>query len=255
MCESRSDADARFKRAWIKTALEKGDDLPCCHTREDFLRWDDPDLIDDYNEGLTDEERADGNAVCMALDPEKNEGTFRFYSGVDLSTGEGDDDSSISTIAVDANTGKRFLLDITAGKWQIDEIIRNIKDIHKRYGALFIIENNSTQQWLLQALKTGTHIPLVPFTTGRQKADPRTGVEVLAAELHNERWIFPSKDGEGATEDIQELCADMLQYSPHPRIHTGDRLMSLWFAQVLASRMERLESRDERSQGGMTVLG
>lgn len=252
MCLSRSDADSRFKRAWIKTALAKGDDFPCCHTREDFLLWDDEDA---YNDGLDDDERDDGNAVRMALDPAKNEGAFRFYSGVDLSTGEGDDNSSIATIAIDAVTGKRFILDLVAGKWQIDEIIRRIKDVHKRYGSLFMIENNSTQQWLVQALKTGTSIPLVPFTTGRQKADPRTGVEVLAAEMHNERWIIPSKDGEGATEDLQELCADMLQYSPHPRIHTGDRLMSLWFAQVLGSRMERIESRDSRSQAGMTVLG
>lgn len=253
MCLARSDADARFKRAWIKKALEKGSDLPVCHTREEFLAWDEgPDT---YNEGLEDEERAAGNLVRMSLDPRKNQGGFRFYNGVDLSTGESDDDSSIATIAVAVDTGKRFLLNLEAGKWQIDEIIRRIKDIDKRYGALFMIENNSVQQWLLQALKMGTAIPAVPFTTGKQKADPRTGVEVLAAELFNEKWIFPSIDGEGATEDIQELCADMLQFNPHPRVHTGDRLMSLWFAQVLASRMERLESRDERSQSGMTVLG
>ena len=244
MCVARDDKDARFKREWIDMALEKGEDLGVCHTMADFLRWDDPDYEDDELAAAQ---------VRMSLDPEENEGVFWVVSGVDLSTGKADDLSAITTIAIDRITKKRFLLDVTAGRWQVDEIILRVKQIHARYGSIFMVENNATQDYIVQILQKTTGIPTVAHTTGRGKADPTTGVEVLAAEMHGEKWIIPSKAGEGASEDIQELITDMLYYSPDPRDHTGDRLMSLWFAQVLATRLDRQASYYEKNSA-VTVI-
>jgi len=244
MCEARDDSDARFKREWLETALQKGADLPPCHTTADFLRWDDPDYAED-------EEMA-AEQVRRALDGDDNT-AFWIVSGVDLSTGKADDLSAISTIAVDRVNGKRFLLSIESGRWQVDEIISRIRNAHARYGSIFIVENNATQDFIVQILQRQTAIPVVPYTTGRSKSDPTTGVEVLAAEMAAGKWVIPSKNGEGATEDIAEVVTDMLFFSPDPRAHTGDRLMSLWFAQVLASRLERRAARRGNDEGVLII--
>lgn len=244
MCQPRDDKDARFKRGWIDTALEKGSDLPPTHTLTQFLQWDDPEYA------ANDELAADW--VRMVFDPD-DDGPFWVTSGLDLSTGKSDDLSAITTIAIDRLRGKRFLLDCVAGRWQVDEILNRVVDVHARYGSMFLVENNATQDYIVQLIQKRSAIPVFPFTTGTGKADPRTGMELLAAEFWGEKWIIPSKNGEGATEDIHALVKDMLFYDPDPKAHTGDRLMSLWFAQIMARRLERRAQRKDDDDGLVVI--
>ena len=58
--------------------------------------------------------------------------------------------------------------------------------------------------------------------------DPAFGIESLAAEMANGKWIIPSLDGLPLTPEVSALIDEMLFYSPDK--HTGDHLMAAWFA-------------------------
>lgn len=88
----------------------------------------------------------------------------------------------------------------------------------------FIVHN--AQDFIIQFTRHTSAVPVRPFTTGAQKAHPEFGVESLAAEMQGGKWIFPCKGGE--SPELMELINEMLYYAPDK--HTGDRLMSLWFA-------------------------
>ena len=77
---------------------------------------------------------------------------------------------------------------------------------------------------------------MIPITTGTSKADPVFGVESLAAEMANGKWIIPSKFNR-APNEAEEWIEEMLYYNPLN--HTGDRLMAAWFARTIAERFER----------------
>ena len=95
----------------------------------------------------------------------------------------------------------------------------------------FIVHN--AQDFILQFLRATSAIPVRPFTTGRNKVHPEFGVESLAAEMAAGRWIIPNKDGQMHTE-VDALVNEMLYYDP--KSHTGDRLMSMWFAREAARK-------------------
>jgi len=99
----------------------------------------------------------------------------------------------------------------------------------------FIVHN--AQDFILQfVLEQGPElIPLVPFTTGKNKANPTFGIEALATEFANHRWIIPSKGKEATDPQIRLWIEEMLYYDP--KAHTGDRLMASWFARELARRV------------------
>jgi hypothetical protein len=141
------------------------------------------------------------------------------------------------------------VLSIETGRWQIDEIVARIIGCYQRFGSIFMVENVGTQQWLMQLLVKHTAIPVYPITTGRSKADPIFGVESLAAELANGKWIIPSKNN-FAPDEAEAWIEEMLYYNP--KQHTGDRLMAAWFARTGAERAERGGGGNKI---GVTVIG
>lgn len=93
----------------------------------------------------------------------------------------------------------------------------------------FIVHNS--QEFILQFLRASTSIPVRPFTTGRNKVHPEFGIEGVAAEMAAGKWIIPNMDGRFHSE-VEALINEMLYYDP--KAHTGDRLMSLYFAREAA---------------------
>lgn len=245
MCISRDDADARFKREWIEACLERGDGIRHYSDLETMVRAC-------MDERIAEIEAKQVEDALWADDPSDGiDYGVRVYTGVDLSTGRNDGDlSCLFTIGVWPN-GDRQVLNVESGRWQVDEICRRIINVHRRWGGLFLVENNAAQDYIVQIISKETTVPVFPFTTGRQKADPELGVEVLAGELANEKWIIPSRNGEAIDHDVAEWIKEMLFYKPDPRAHTGDRLMASWFARTLAYRHER----KQKDSVGFMVLG
>lgn len=152
------------------------------------------------------------------------------FTGVDLGvrTKKGSDPSAITTF-IRRPDGVCELVYVETGVWGAPEIADRIEDTYKRYQSHIYVESNGAQDFLVQILAAkGNAIPVKPFFTGKNKNDPAYGVESLAAELANGKWVIPSRDGtrSGVEPEIKTLIEEMLVY--HPAKHTGDILMSLW---------------------------
>jgi hypothetical protein len=217
LCKSRDDDEARFKQSWIEEALAKGEGLPMIHSL---------DVLP--------------------------EGTMTF-TGVDLAAAQNrkSDFCSFFTFIEDSK-GMRRILDITHGKFTGPEIIRRLKDIHNRYHSFLVVESNATQLFILQFAEEGTNLPTIPFNTSAAKWDANLGVEGLAIELFNGKWIFPNQGGL-CTKPLETFIAQMLFYSP--RAHTGDILMSSYMARDVARRMMHREDVSSGGTASCRILG
>lgn len=163
------------------------------------------------------------------------DGPLLVKTGVDLgvSRKEGADFTSLFTLAVDTDTGRRFPIHVERGKWTGPEIIDRLARVHARYGGDLIVENNAAQDYLVQWTQE-KGIPVRATTTGSSKADPRFGVPSIAQELEQGLWALPLEP------EIHKWRADCLAYSPDK--HVGDTLMASWFAREAARKSSYVEA-------------
>jgi hypothetical protein len=156
---------------------------------------------------------------------------LRCWTGVDLGVGEeeGHDLTTLVTVAL-RDDMRRQIVKIESGNWTSDVIMDRIAETHYRYDSRMIVESVAAQKWLLQFVRKHKRIPVEPYqTTGQSKWDEVFGVESLAVELRQKLWIFPSgHEGNEIDPELFALRFEMLGY--RPKLHTGDRLMGLWFA-------------------------
>lgn len=200
LCLARDDADSRFKQEWIDTCLKRGAELEL--------------------------------PVTM---PERLMGC-RVYTGVDLAVQRHSaaDYTVLFTIAVHPN-GDREVLSISTGRWSGPQIIERIVEAHGRWGSIVIVENNAAQDFILQFTRNSSAVPVLPHTTGRNKANPEFGIESVGTEMKNGKWIIPSKGR--LHPEVAQWVQEMLYYDP--AAHTGDRLMASWFAREGARKGSR----------------
>lgn len=191
LCIARDDTSAQFKKDWINAAVARGE------------RLDMPYALERIPPGCS------------------------VYTGVDLAVQKHNaaGDTVLFTILVHPNKD-REVISVEAGKWNAPVIIDKIIDVHDRYMSTFIVENNAAQDYLIQFTREKSDVPILPFTTGRNKAHPEFGVGSIADEFRNGKWIIPSRSG--VDKEVQEWISEMLYYEPTS--HTGDRLMASWFA-------------------------
>ncbi len=199
-CLARDDSTATFKREWVERCLKLGDGIPLAEALMEIPRG------------------------------------YSVYTGVDLAIQQHSaaDFTCLFTIAVDP-FGVRHILEIDTGRWQGPEIVEKIKSVHRRFQSIVMVENNAAQDYILQFCRGSSAVPVHAFTTGRNKADPAHGVQSLAVEMYNGKWVIPSEeDGDKLHPEVAAFVDDMYYYDPAG--HTGDRLMAAWFARE-ASRM------------------
>jgi hypothetical protein len=196
LCQARDDAESRFQKEWIDLCLMRGNGRSMQHAM------------------------AQPPAGCS------------IYTGVDLAVQQHSsaDLTAFTTILVYPN-GDREILNVETGRLTGPKIVDKIKELHHRYQGIFLVENNSSQDFILQFIRSTAAIPVRPFTTGRNKVHPEFGIESLAAEMAAGKWIIPNRDGKMHSE-VEALINEMLYYDP--KAHTGDRLMSCWFSREAA---------------------
>lgn len=230
LCQPRDDESARFKREWLETALDRGVGLRQLRTRTD--------LIDELSDPAT--------AAIYRLSGIDVSG-IRIYVGVDLAVQQ-HARADLTTFVVVAMlpNGTRRLVHVESGRWGAPEILERIKDHNTRYLPTFVIENVAAQHYILQLIKHDTAIPVLPYTTGKQKAHPEFGIEAIAAELESGKWIFPCRSRTDMDKEVHELVQELLGYEPPPT-HTGDRLMGMFFAQATI-RAEEARAMGQRSE-------
>ena len=192
-CEARDESAARFKREWIEQCQARGADKRFEHHFP-----------------------ADVPAGC------------RSYTGVDLAASQRPDSdlTCLFTILVHPNEDRQVMC-IESGRWTAPEIVERIIDTHRRYHSTMIVESNGQQAYIAQFLHGRSAVPVKPFlTTAANKTHHQFGIEGLAVEMSNGKWIIPSQGG--LHPETRAWVAEMLFYTPDT--HSGDRLMSSWFA-------------------------
>lgn len=188
-------------------------------------------------------------------------------TGVDLAAAiddkGGGGKTAMTTIFFHPNQDRQVVR-IRSGRWRATQILRELAAV----GAAFpenhwiVVENNGVQRWILELAQQNdidVGVALVPFQTGRNKADPRFGVASMAAEFETRRWILPASCYRPDQQaEVASLTEQMIDYVPEA--HTGDVLMSAWFAREVGRRIFKRfcsdQPGDERGSvgGGSSVL-
>jgi hypothetical protein len=195
-CDPASDADRRFKEAYITRALQVGDGIQM--------------------------------SFSLSFVPKG----WVVVTGVDLAVSKKDaaDWTALVTVAIDPKD-QHQLVDITAAKLSGPEIVEKIIEIQRRYHSMVWVESNAAQRYIKQFVDAKRSLPVRSFNTGKNKHDPAFGIESLAVEFSNGKWALPNDGGtlDGTIPDeVKKLIEEMLSYDPMS--HTGDRLMATWIA-------------------------
>jgi len=206
MCEAFSPESSRFSRSDIEAckaaAARRG-----IHT-----------LVDWY-------EPQEGEAVV---------------TGVDIGIGkkEGSGLCVLFTMAVNLATGERRVLQIETGLgWSGPVLVRNIGRTIDRFGSLCYVESNAAQKFIADFVTADAARMVKAFNTGANKNDPVFGVESIATEMEQGKWLLPSTLGGVPPKEVQEFIDECLYYDP--AAHTGDRLMAAWIAREAARKLHR----------------
>lgn len=230
LCQARDDSSSRFKKEWIDECVKAGEGLPFCETIQEV------GMNYEWEEGMTEDEKRSARETVWRLS-----GALAVVTGVDLAVQRhaAADETVLFTILVLPN-GDRQVLNCRSGKWTGPEIVRHIKQAHDDFGGIVIVENNAAQDYIIQFLRNETAVPVKAFTTGKNKAHPEFGVESLATELANGKWLIPNKGGV-LDKELDAWVSELLFYDP--REHTGDRVMASWFAREGARLFDAGSSR------------
>ncbi|KKN72197.1 hypothetical protein LCGC14_0413340 [marine sediment metagenome] len=204
LCKARDESQARFQREWIDRCIAEGSGMRLVRSLAEFEQLD-PELHKMVQDG-----------ECST------------YTGVDLAVQRHSAAglTVLFTILVDPDDCRQVLA-IEAGRWSGPDIVRRIVGAHQRFNSVVVVENNAAQDFVLQFAREASAVPIMPFTTGRNKAHPEFGIESLAAEMAGGKWLIPN-DGGKLDPEVEAWISEMLYYDP--RSHTGDRLMGCWFS-------------------------
>lgn len=138
----------------------------------------------------------------------------------------------IYTIALNPLNHKRFQVEIKRAKWQPRETVRELIDTYKKHQpAVIVCENNAAQDAIIQWAHElgGLDLPIIPFTTGAQKANPTFGLPSLEVEFSNGAWCVPSKDID-FTDSENPTVVLYNELRGHPIAKAWDTIMAMWFS-------------------------
>lgn len=112
------------------------------------------------------------------------------FIGMDLAPKRKRKGTAIAVIAISPNQQKNIILNLDLGNWSAREKAQKIQDYCAIYNPeLFIVEDNSTQQDVVELLlETGLrHLPIDTYTTDGSKEG---NIERLSLEMKNGLWRF-----------------------------------------------------------------
>jgi hypothetical protein len=130
------------------------------------------------------------------------------------------------------------------------EIPAYIIKFYQRYGVdYYKAENNGVQDaiidMLISSLGTDTwkryKIKIEGFLTGKNKADPMTGLPSMEKEFENQEWMFcfDREPSSGEVDTIDPWMKLYHEFAHHPFWETTDIVMSMWFAREAAKDLLR----------------
>lgn len=213
--------DSPFEEPWLQRALKLGANRKMIRTF-DYANWD--------------------------------LGQITISMGVDLAISKkaGSDFTAITVVGRLAD-GRKILLYAIRRKLSPAETRRTIKEVAKQFNPdIITVESNAYQASLQMDLADETDLPIEAYNTGGEKYDEEVGINSLAVEFENGKWILPyAQDDLYTTTMVDHLLQGMREFSAGGDEHTEDLLMSLWFAN---GGLRRLHG-NNRKKGGRVSGG
>jgi len=152
--------------------------------------------------------------------------------GVDLAISEKEtaDLNVIMTLGL-TNDNKKLLMNCMYGHWSPATIRNNIVGQFVRFKhQIILVEDNAFQASLVKDMKEISDAPIRGFTTTGEKFDEFIGINAMAVDFENGRFILPAKPDDPRTTDVYEKLKDgLVKFGPDSG-HTSDFVMALWFA-------------------------
>lgn len=139
----------------------------------------------------------------------------------------------IYTLALNPQNHQRITVEIRRGKWQPKQTIAEIIDVFYRHKPLImVVENNAAQDAIIQWAHEvgGLDLPIVPFTTGAQKANIDFGLPSLEVEFANGAWMTPCQGVDFSLDHNNPIVVNYNELQNHPIASTWDTVMAQWFA-------------------------
>ena len=155
----------------------------------------------------------------------------------------------IFTLAIGPH-GMRYPIDVKRGKWGPTRSINELINAYRQHRhQLICVENNAAQEAIIQwALEKGERsMPIVPFTTGKQKADPAMGLPGMEVEFCNDSWVC-AMGSEHAPDCECGFCVWYKELQNHPIGIDSDTVMASWFAREAARGLSIPQKSEEESE-------
>lgn len=212
--------DSPFNESWLQRALKRGANRQMIR-RLDYASWD--------------------------------LGKLTISMGVDLAISQkaGSDFTAMAVVGRTA-TGQKILLYALRRKLTPAQTRRTIKEVAAAFNPdIITVESNAYQASIKMDLAEETDLPIEAYTTGGEKYDEEIGINSIAVEFENDKWILPyASDDLYTTTMVDYLLTGMREYSPAGDEHTEDLLMALWFANGGLRRLQGQKRKKRASWGG-----
>ena len=200
---------AYFRNEWIERCYDYGSSLMDCYTGDlpIFTGWD----------------------LALVTDRAKAE--------------EQDSDYTVGISIALGNDGTRHIIDIYRERGLTpSQIISIIKQRAEKFSpTLITIENNLFQSLYEQCLISGTDLPVMGHTTGREKMDVFRGVPSLSVLFENGKYRLPRGD-EHSSRLVDTLKNELVGLGVETH---DDMVMALWIAECGIRKLRAHESRLE----------
>jgi hypothetical protein len=169
--------------------------------------------------------------------------------GIDIS-GKNRPGTILTILAAHRTTGLKVPLEIISMRGAKD-LVPQIVRTYQEWGThIYKVENNGVQDSIIDMLESSLGsakfkrygIKIEGFLTGRNKADPMTGLPSINKEFEKQEWLWCFPHGEPTTEDDLEKdpwAAAFFEFMHFPFWNTSDIVMATWFAREGAKEILR----------------
>jgi hypothetical protein len=195
--EAIAAEDAVFQREWLDQAKAKGINRTFL-THMDYAKWD--------------------------------MGKMTIVIGVDLAISQKDDSDFTAMVVLGRNPdGMKIPLFMLRDKLSPKQTRDWIVNLNERFNPdLIMVESNGYQKAIQIDLAEHTDLPIRAYSTGKEKYDIDIGLNSIAVEMENAKWILPYSDTDLNGRRLIDIFVDgCLNF---PSGHTEDLLMATWFA-------------------------
>lgn len=163
-------------------------------------------------------------------------------TGVDLAITRRQTGDRTVLFTGEVESGVKYPLDIAVGRWEIEEIIRqmlHVLDMYPNHRG-FLVETNAGQDYLYQVLgntemlkaigATEYHLNRLRVesfvTDHKKKLDEQTGIRSMSVDFRQGKFAIPCDKNQVMSEHVHEWYDSMISFDPLS--HTNDILMACW---------------------------